>query len=256
MESTQQLIQTESEVLERISNEVGQISNDVKAAHSSGHGSSNGHWSSTYGSLKTSSNEVFSSESEVLERISNEVGQISNDVKAAHSSGHGSSNGHWSSTYGSLKQIEQNELFSNESEVLNKLSEQVSEGATIKAAHTSGHSSSNGHWSSVYGQLENTTTDTFAPESEVLDKIVEDLYENDIVIKAAHTSGHSSSNGHWSSVYGRMEILDDNQIELTESEVLERINNDIDKKGTIKAAHTSGHSSSNGHWSSVYGSLK
>ena len=174
----------------------------------------------------------FSTESEVLERISNEVGQINKDVKASHSSGHGSSNGHWSSTYGSLKQIEQNELFNNESDVLNKLSEQVANGIGVKAAHTSGHSSSNGHWSSVYGQLD-ATASSFVEESDVLNKIIEDMYENDIVIKAAHTSGHSSSNGHWSSVYGKLELLDNNQLELSESEALERINSEINTSDTF-----------------------
>ena len=120
-----QLLQTESEVLERISNEVGQINKDVKASHSSGHGSSNGHWSSVYGSLETSENDVFSTESEVLERISNEVDQINKDVKASHSSGHGSSNGHWSSVYGSLKTSE-NEVLDRKSTRLNSSHEWIS----------------------------------------------------------------------------------------------------------------------------------
>ena len=131
-----------------------------------------------------------------------------------------------------MKQIEQNELFNNESDVLNKLSEQVANGIGVKAAHTSGHSSSNGHWSSVYGQLD-ATASSFVEESDVLNKIIEDMYENDIVIKAAHTSGHSSSNGHWSSVYGKLELLDNNQLELSESEALERINSEINTSDTF-----------------------
>ena len=246
---------TESEVLERISNEVGQINQDVKASHSSGHSSSNGHWSSTYGSLKTENDEIFSTESEVLERIYNEVGQINQDIKAAHSSGHGSSNGHWSSTYGSLK-TGNDEVFSTESEVLERISNEVGQiNQDIKAAHSSGHGSSNGHWSSTYGSLKQIElNELFNNESEVLNKL-SDSAANGTEVKAAHTSGHSSSNGHWSSVYGQLDGSTSDFVE--ESDVLNQIIEDLyENDKVIKAAHTSGHSSSNGHWSSVYGKLE